>query len=412
MECVGGRKLLAVFAYSGVSSRTGAVRGTVAADTPRQARDQLRSDGILVQKLTEYSDQGGAIQLLQAVRYRGARQQWAMGVHELSMLLHAGTPMLEALDTLADQSRGPFRDVMLRVRDRVAAGSSLADAMGQHPELFDEASVHLIEVGENAGTLDDVLAQLAEFKQRMLQVKDQVLTALMYPAFLVVFGLAAAIFLMTSVLPPLLNNLQDQIDSIPWPTQVVRSVSDVLVNYGLWLLLGGMALVVSAALYLRTEHGRRRWHRLLLRLPLIGSMALKQAVARVAMIVSTLSKSGVVLTRAIELAAQSTENLVLRDALVECGERIGAGEEVAVALGKAGVFPPLAVRVFAVGQESGRLEEMLMRLAEDYERQNATASARLTSLLEPALILVLAAFVGFLLLATILPILEAGNVVR
>lgn len=402
---------MAVFAYVGLNAERRSINGTVAADTPRQARDILRADGVLVQKLDEFSD-GGNASLLSAWASRSGRQQWGLAVHELAMLLHAGTPMLEAFDTLAEQHRGTFRDALLGVRDRLAAGSSLAEALAERPDLFDDASVHLVEVGENAGTLEDVLTQLAEFKQRMLQVKDQVFTALMYPMFLIVFGTAAAIFLMTSVLPPLLENLADSIENIPWPTLVVKAASDLLLDYGWWLILGLIVVIASAIAVLRTDEGRRTWHRYLLRLPLIGPMALKQAVARVAMIVSTLSKSGVVLTRAIELAAKSTENLVLRDALQECGERIGAGEDVADALGRTGVFPPLAVRVFAVGQESGRLEEMLTRLAEDYERQNATLSARLTALLEPILILVLAGFVGFLLLATILPILEAGNVIQ
>ncbi len=147
-----------------------------------------------------------------------------------------------------------------------------------------------------------------------------------------------------------------------------------------------------------------------LRLPILGPMLIKQGVSRIAMIIATLSKSGVELTRAFELAEQSTHNAVFREALHECGSRIAAGEEVADALGSSGAFPPLAVRVFSIGQETGKLDEMLFRLADDYDEQVKTTSARLTSLIEPVLILVLAAMVGFLLLATILPILEAGNV--
>jgi type IV pilus assembly protein PilC len=163
-------------------------------------------------------------------------------------------------------------------------------------------------------------------------------------------------------------------------------------------------------LLLRTDQGKEAWHRTLLRLPIIGPMAIKQGVARIAMIIGTLTRSGVELTRAVELAEKSMENMIFKKALRQCRERISAGEEVAEALQQSGAFPPLAVRVFSVGQESGKLDEMLFRLADDYDAQVATASARLTALLEPVLILVLAVLVGFLLLATILPILEAGNV--
>ena len=400
---------MAVFAYNGIDEQRKPTKGTVAAESPRQARDLLRSRGVRVSDLKACGDRAQPTWFSRLMNGR-ARNQWSTSVHELSMLLHAGIPLLEALDTIAEQSRGGFRTAMLGLRDRVAAGSGLAEAMSQQPELFDAASIHLVEVGENAGTLEQVLAQLADFKQRMQQFKDQVFTALMYPVFLVMFGTAAALFLMTSVMPPLLENLQETLTELPWPTVIVKSISDFLMNYGWLLFLIAAAFSICSAIILQTENGRRAWHKVFLRLPVVGPMAVKQGVSRIAMIVGTLTKSGVVLTKAFELAAKSTENLVLRDALAECGDRIGAGEEIATALQRTEVIPPLAVRVFSVGQESGKLDEMLLRLSEDYERQLSTASARLTALLEPILILVLAAFVGFLLLATILPILEAGNV--
>jgi type II secretory pathway component PulF len=265
-------------------------------------------------------------------------------------------------------------------------------------------------VGENSGTLDSVLEQLAEFKRKQLSLRDSVTTALVYPLFLICFGTAAALFLMTSVLPPLLDNLQETLDVLPWPTRVARSISDALLSYGWLIAIVAAVVVVIVMTLLRTDKGKEFWHRTLLRIPLIGPMAIKQGVARIAMIIGTLSRSGVELTRAVELAERSTGNVIFKKALRQCGERIAAGEEVADALRQSGAFPPLAVRVFSVGQESGKLDEMLFRLADDYDAQVATASARLTALLEPVLILVLAAIVGFLLLATILPILEAGNV--
>jgi general secretion pathway protein F len=400
---------MAVFSYTGVDRDSSVVRGTVAADTPRQARDQLRGEGVRVRKLAECATRSSA-RWRPRLSLTPLRSQWATAVHELAMLLHAGIPMLDALDTLTDQNRGAFRAALLGVRDRVAAGSSLAEALARRPDLFDAASVHMVEVGENSGTLDTVLTQLAEFKQKQLKLRDSVTTALVYPLFLICFGTAAALFLMTSVLPPLLENLEETLDTLPWPTLVAKSISDLLLAYGWLLLIGVIVLVVALVMALGSDRGKQRWHRTLLRLPLIGPMAVKQGVSRIAMIIATLSRSGVELTRAVELAERSIGNVVFKKALRQCGERIAAGEEFADALQQSGAFPPLAVRVFSVGQQSGKLDEMLFRLAEDYDAQVATTSARLTALLEPALIVVLAAMVGFLLLATILPILEAGNV--
>lgn len=403
---------MAVYSYQGETANRAPARGTITADTPRQARDLLRGRGITVKKLTDAAAGEAGAKSSFGFGSRGLPKQWTGACQELAMLLHAGIPLLDALDTIAKQQTGPFRIVLLGVRDRVAAGAGFAEALSERPDVFDPASIHLVEVGENAGNLEHVLEHLADFKIRMAETKDEVLSTLVYPAFLVVFGTGASIFLMTGVMPPLLENLKETLPVLPWPTLVVKTASDFLVQWG-WLLLIVVVLGFFAFIgFIRTERGRLAWHRFLLRLPIIGPMMVKQGVARVSMIVGTLLRSGIVLTSAFDLAAKSTDNRVLRQALADCSKRMGAGENVADALERAGVFPPLAVRVFAVGQESGRLEEMLERLSKDYDRQVATLSKRFTSLLEPVLIVVLAMFVGFLLVATILPILEAGNVAQ
>ena len=220
---------MAVFSYSGIDPARKSVRGTISADTAREARDSLRHRGIQVRKIAPANDRNRTLRLPQ---WSGGRfkSQWGTAVSELSMLLHAGIPMLDALDTIVEQNSGPFRTAMLGVRDRVAAGESFADALRSRADLFDDASIQMVEVGENAGTLESVLAQLAEFKQRQSRLTDAVTTALVYPMFLVVFGTAAAIFLMTSVLPPLLENLEETLDELPWPTRVAKTLSFALIN--------------------------------------------------------------------------------------------------------------------------------------------------------------------------------------
>lgn len=405
---------MTVYSYSGIDPARKNVRGTISADTAREARDSLRHRGIQVRKIAPARDRSGLWQsrMFRLPQWSSGRfkSQWGTAVSELSMLLHAGIPMLDALDTIVDQNVGPFRTAMLGVRDRVAAGESLAEALRSRPDLFDDASVQMVEVGENAGTLESVLSQLAEFKQRQSRLTDAVTTALVYPTFLVVFGTAAAIFLMTNVLPPLLENLEETLDELPWPTRVAKALSFALIDYRWVWLAAIVTTVIFLAALLQNERGRMFIDRLALRIPVVGPMLVKQGVSRIAMVIGTLSRSGVELTKAFELAERSTRNSVFRMALRECGGRIAAGEEVADALKRSGAFPPLAIRVFSVGQDSGKLDEMLFRLADDYDEQVKTTSARLTSLIEPVLILVLAAMVGFLLLATILPILEAGNV--
>ena len=402
-----------VFQYSGLNNARQRTTGTIIADSARHARDQLRERGVRVQAIDEAAGAKGNLPSFLSIdrfKQRRAAAQWGLVAHELSMLLAAGIPLAEALDALTGQHKGATRTSIMMLRDRVESGVGLARAMEEQTGVYDPASIRLVEVGEKAGTLEVVLAEVAEFRLQLSDFKDRVTTALLYPVFLALFAFAAMLFLMTWVLPPLLESLQETLAVLPWPTRVAKGISDLLLEYGLWLAGFGAIFLLGCLAAWRTDRGRRFVDQQVLRIPVIGTLLLKQSTARIAMIVGLLCKGGVMLTDAIRLAGQSTTNTVLREALQAVEKEMEAGEDVAAAMEQKNVFPPLVIRFFSVGQDSGKLEEMLQRLAHDYNKQVGTTSARLTAFVEPVLILILAVGVGFLLLATILPILEAGNV--
>ena len=309
------------------------------------------------------------------------------------------------------QHKGRFRESVLLLRDRVAAGTGLAAAMREQPAVFDDLCANIAEVGEDAGTLDGSLERLAEFRERSEQLRGRVGTALIYPAIVLSTAVIAGIFLMTFVVPRILEPLIEQGQPLPLPTRVVKGLSDLLLAWG-WLLLAvaaGAAMTWTAVL--RTGPGRLWWHRTALRIPLIGDLTRKQAIVRIAVVMGTLLKSGIVFIRAMEIARRTSSNLVLRDALGRCGRAVAAGGDISLALEQTRAFPPMVVQVFALGQQSGRLEEMLDRLATTYDREVASAAQRFAAVLEPALIILLAFAVLFIVLATVLPILEAGNAI-
>ena len=321
-------------------------------------------------------------------------------------------PLLDALETLARQHRGGVRSVVLRVRDRVAAGSSLAGAMREQPRVFDELAVNIAEVGEDSGALDVALERLAGFRERGDQFKNRLGTALIYPAIVAAVGACSSVFLMTFVVPKILEPLVEQNLPLPFPTRVVKFASDFLIDWWWLLAFAVAALVAAVAFALRSTRGRTAWHRLLLRTPIVGPLVLKQAIVRVAIVMSTLLKSGVVFLRALQIAQRTTGNLPLRDALKRCEIAVTAGGDIAQALAQTDAFPPMVVQLLALGQQSGRMEEMLDQLAAAYEHQLAADSARLAAVFEPAMIVVLALFVLFIVLATVLPILEVGNAIQ
>lgn len=402
-----------VFKYQAMDAAGAVVLGALAADSPREARDQLRARRLQVVELAEEGSGGwrrGGIPV----------GKWAFGgrmagrltgtIRELSTLLGVGIPLVEALDVVRSQHTGAYETALLKLRDRVAGGVSLAEAMAEQSELFDELTIRMSEVGENAGNLDVVFSQLADFKERALELKDRVFSALLYPAVVLAAALGVSLLLMTVVVPMLLDNLIQAGRPLPWPTRVLKAVSDLLLRDGWWVALATAVVGVGVIAHGRSLEGKFFWHRLVLKLPVVGEMARKQSVARISMVIAVLLRSGIDLLKALEIAGRSIKNVVLQTAIHQAAEAIGTGQEVGTAMERQAVFSPVVIQVFAVGQQTGRLEEMLERLSADYDRQVNSLSSRLASVIEPVLILLLSVFVGFILFATILPILEAGNV--
>ncbi len=398
-----------VFAYQAVRSGSQEVHGTIAADSPREARDKLRTQGLLIVGLNQQSER----RKVAWIPRRGSGRQAAnvaVAVRDLATLLSTGIGLVNALDTMGAQYRGRFRTALLALRERVAGGSSLSEAMQADPDFFDELTIQMVRVGENAGTLDVVLDRLADFRERYLLFKDRITTALVYPAIIITLAVTVSIFLMTVVLPMLLENLVESGRPLPWPTRVLKFLSESATTHGWWILGVAVVLVTLLAAFVRTAPGKRLWHRFVFTLPVLGPLARKQEIARTAVIIATLMENGIVFVEAAETAARASKNVLLKEALEAIRSKVQSGRDIGESLAATGVFPPLVVQIFTVGQQTGELERMLNRLATGYESQVASATARLTAALEPILIVVLAVVVGFILFATILPILEAGNV--
>jgi general secretion pathway protein F len=398
-----------IYSYRAVDARESAIAGTIAADTPRKARDQLRGRGLFVQNLEVHVGRKSAFAGIWRRRARSATV--AVTIREIATLLSVGITLVDALDTLTKQYRGNLHTWMLSLRDRVSAGASFSEAASELPELFDELSVRMLEVGEASGNLDTVLHRLADFKERSAEFKDRVIGALLYPAIVLLTSMIVTGFLMMVVMPMLLDQLVEAGRTLPWPTRVLKGISDLLTQSGHWIALGLIIVTAALVVILRTEPGRRFSGLVALKIPVVGNMVVKQNISRIAYIMSALLGTGVDFVKAAEIAARSTRSLIYRESLLAASRLIHAGQEIGPALGQTGAFPPMVVQVFTVGQASGQLDSMLERLAESYDRQLATLSSRIATVVEPVMILFLAVVVGFILFATILPILEAGHVV-
>lgn len=406
------RRTMAVFAYKAADSAQVEESGTITADSPRHARDLLRQRGLTVRRVEPLSEPEARRSPATLLRRGPARVEVTQFIRELATLLSVGLPLSEALETLSRQHEGRMKESILLLRERVLGGESLASAMKRQGRVFDELCLSITEVGEDAGTLDTSLERLAEFRERSDQLRGRIGTMLIYPAVVILVAASATIFLMTFVVPRIIQPLIEQGQPLPLPTKIVKGVSDFLLAWGWAIALAAIGAIAGFSAALRTPGGRRAFDGFILRMPLLGVLIRKQAMVRICVVLETLLRSGVVFLRALEIARRGVSNTLLRQALERCERAVGAGGDIGAAIEQTRAFEPMVVQVFALGQQSGKLEEMLGRLATTYDQQVQQSTQRLASLLEPAIIMVLAVVVLVIVLATVLPILEAGNVLQ
>jgi general secretion pathway protein F len=410
-----------VYAYKGLDARGKTVSGVRDAESPRTLRGLLRREGIYVTNLAESAKGGKAAVAgkglsrevdFKALFDRVRPQDVAILTRQLATLLKAGIPLAEALGALVEQSSSEkLRRTLAEVRTRVNEGSQLADAMAQHPGVFPDLYVNMVRAGEAAGNLDAILVRLADFSEGQVRLRSKVQSAMLYPA---VTGVAAIIIislLMVVVVPKITEIFRDMGKSLPWNTRLLIFVSNITGDYW-WLIL----LLTGGGIYAfrrwkRSENGKARWDRMVLRLWVVGPVVRMVAIARFARILGTLLAGGVPLLTALEIVKNLLGNQVLIKVVEDARVAIREGESIAAPLQKSGQFPPVVTRMIAVGERSGQLEGMLENVAAAYENEVEMKVTRLTTLMEPLMILLMGGAVGFIVFSILMPILEMNEMV-
>ncbi len=346
-------------------------------------------------------------------KIRVKRKEITAFTRELSALLGAAIPIPQALDGLGEEEENPgLRAMVLGLSESVRKGISLSTAMEEYPRIFSRLYVSMVRVGEEAGALPRVMGDLADLLEHEDEVRGEVVGAVAYPAFVLGFGVFTVAVLLTVVLPRLFGMLQEMLDVLPLPTLILLKVSKVLSRDWPWILLGIGGAVVGARKYLRTEGGAEAWDGLRLKLPLIGAVFRSAALGRFARTLGTLAKSGVSLLPALRIVEDTIGNRVLAKQVARVSEETRGGDSLAAPLRKLGVFPKGVIQMIEVGEETGRLDEMLLKIAEIEERHMRAKTKTIVSLLAPALILVVGALVGFMVIALLLPIFKMSRAIH
>jgi general secretion pathway protein F len=339
-------------------------------------------------------------------------QEVAVFTRQMATLLKAGIPLAEALGALSEQSDNKkFEVVLTEIRQKVNEGSSLADTLSQHAEIFPELYTNMVRSGEAAGNLDSVLARLADFLDAQHALRSKVSGALTYPLIMMVMGSLVMGVLMVVVVPKITSVFEDLGKTLPWNTQVLIFLSDLAGSYWWLLIIVGTLGYFGFRRWSRQPKGRAVTDRVKLRLWLIGPLVRYIGVARFARTLSTMLAAGVPVLNALEIVKKVLNNVVLEKVVDEARDAIREGESIAAPLKRSGQFPSMMVHMVAVGERSGQLEAMLENVASAYERDVESKVARLTTLLSPIIIITMALAVVFIVFSILQPILDMQNFV-
>jgi type IV pilus assembly protein PilC len=391
------------YTFSGRTRGGETVTGERAGDTMDAVVAMLRREQILVTRITPAQAQVAAPR---SIKDKAApAKNLALFTRQFSVMIDAGLPLVQCLEILGTQEQDKnFSSVILQTRADVEGGASLADAMKKHPKTFDSLYSNMIAAGEAGGILDTILKRLATYVEKAVKLKSQVKSAMIYPAAVVVIATGVVSIILWKVIPTFASLFTGLGATLPLPTRIVITASDYTVQFMpvVLLLLGGS--LFGFRRYYASESGRRVVDRLTLKLPVLGPVLRKIAVARFCRTLSTLIASGVPILEGLDITARTAGNATVEDAVQSTRQRIERGETIARPLRQTGVFPSMVVQMIAVGEATGALDTMLSKIADFYEEEVDTAVAGMLTLLEPIMLSFLGVVVGGIVISMYLPI--------
>lgn len=400
------------FNYIALDAEGNKKKGVVESDSPRQARQQIRDRGFIpvsVATIAQGKSIPGGIFFGQSL---GA-SQLALVTRQLATLVRSGFPLEEVLETVSRQStRANIKSMLSAIRSRVMEGLSLAQSLAAFPRSFPEMYRATISAGEQTGKLDTILERLADYTEARQLLRQKTMQALIYPILLTTTAILVTGFLLTYVVPQVVQVFEHTGDTLPTLTVALIGVSQFLQNYGLFLLILIAAAVVATPFAMRNINVRRQYHHILLRIPVLSRLVTGLNTARFARTLSILTSSGVAILDSLHISAQVITNLPMREAVENASIKVREGASLHKSLENTGLFPPMTVQLIASGETGGNIDTMLERAAIQQEREVEGYIAVLMGVFEPALILLMGLIVLTIVLATLLPIFELNQLIK
>jgi len=408
---------MSVFEYIALDATGRQLKGFVDAPGMAAARQKLREENIYPVEINQAeAKKDSAVSAAMKINLweRVSASQVAVFTRQLSTLLGAGMPLVPSLSILMQQEKNPLlKKSLAQIREQITEGKSLTESMSEFPRIFPPFYLNMVRAGEASGTINLVLERLADFSENQQALMSKIRSALAYPIIMFIMGSAVIFLLMTFVVPKITTIFTDMNQTLPLVTVVLIKVSNFLKAFW-WLILILLFAGIAAFKYTTagTDTGRRFWDNMKLKLPVMGQISRKIAIARFCRTLATLLQSGVPLLAAMEIVRNIVNNVVIGDAIHQAARDLEEGKGLSGPLNKSGLFPPLVTEMIAVGEQSGTLEAMLNRIAVAYENESQASIMIMTSLLEPVMILVMGLVVGFIVVSILLPIFEMNQLVR
>jgi type IV pilus assembly protein PilC len=403
---------MALFKYKAKTSLGKVIDGSIEVESENALSSALRQKRL---ELISFSKASSFEVYLSKVFQKGGNvtnRDVVIFSRQFSTMVNAGLPIMQGLSIVAEQAENPnFRVVMGKIRDDIANGVPLSEAMAKHPKAFTTLYINMVKAGEQGGILDTIFERLSEYLEKADGVTRKVKSALMYPIVVMSVAFLVVIFLMVKVIPTFRDVFTSFGAKLPLPTQIVIDISEFLQSKKAFLLVAvgiGIWLLISA--YRKTKAGAYQWDKMILGLPTFGTLVRKAAVAKFARTLGTLIKSGVPIMDALETVGKTAGNLVVERAVQNCRDSVREGKTLTQPLRESGVFPPMVIQMINVGEETGALDQMLSKVADFYEDEVDVAVEGLTSIIEPILIVFLGVTIGFIVVAMFMPMFELGNI--
>ncbi|MCA9403941.1 MAG: type II secretion system F family protein [Candidatus Omnitrophica bacterium] len=401
---------MATFKYVAKNQESRSVTGKIAADNKAAVIEELRKRNLIIISINEVKD---------AVKKKGSfsskkvkADEIVIFARQLATMVEAGIPIVQGLDALQEQVVQPaFKKTLSTITEDISHGSSLSVAFSKHPAVFDTLFVNMVRVGETGGVLAQVLDRIAMYMEKTLRLRRKVKAALIYPAVVVSMAVIITIVLLVKVVPTFAEIYESFDSELPAMTQMLITVSNILQHYLLYVVGGFMLIGFLLRQWHKTKRGAIVIDGALLKLPIFGDLLRKVAISRFSRTLATLVQSGVPILESLDIVGKTIGNKVLEMTVDDVKNNVRSGESIAPPLAKSGVFPPMVTRMISIGEKSGQLEKMLLKISEFYDDQVDAAVDGLTSIIEPLIIGVLGIVIGFIVVALFMPIMNITQII-